>query len=65
MDIGTSRHRQISNVCLMTEPYGPSYCTALLGLYAFIGEDAKLAFKGKGKAGPLKKLQSHPKYEEH
>ena len=29
----------------------------LLGLYVFTGEDVTSAFKGKGKGGPLKKLQ--------
>ena len=34
----------------------------LLGLYAFTGEDATSAFKGKGNIGQLKKLQTIPKY---
>ena len=35
------------------------YWTAKLGLYVFTGEDATSAFKGKGKVGPLKKLDNH------
>lgn len=63
LDTGTGKNRQIINVSQLSESYGTAYCTALLGLYVFTGEDATSAFKGKGKAGPLKKLQSHPKYQ--
>ena len=34
----------------------------MLGLYVFTGKDVTSAFKGKGKVGPLKKLQNHPRY---
>ncbi|EDO31951.1 predicted protein [Nematostella vectensis] len=57
LDIGTGKNRKLINV------RGGEYCTALLGLYVFTGEDATSAFKGKGKVGPLKKLQKHQKYQ--
>ena len=37
----------------------PDYCTTLLGLHVFTGEDVTSTFKGKGKVGSLKKLQSY------
>jgi len=43
----------------LAERKGAEYCTAILGLYVFTGEDATSAFKGKGKVGPLKKLHNH------
>ena len=62
LDTGTGKHRQIVNVSEMSEPKGADHCTTMLGLYVFTGEDVTSAFKGKGKVGPLKKLQNHPKY---
>lgn len=64
LDTGTGKHRKIVNVTELAELKGADYCTTLLGLYVFTGEDVTSAFKGKGKIGPLKKLQSHPKYHE-
>jgi hypothetical protein len=64
LDTGTGKHRQLVNVSELAESKGSDYCTTLLGLYVFTGEDVTSAFKGKGKVGPLKKLQSHPKYHE-
>ena len=43
----------------LAERKGAEYCTAILGLYVFTGEDATSVFKGKGKVGPLKKLHNH------
>lgn len=63
LDIGTGKHRQIVNVNELAESKGAEYCTMILGFYVFTGEDAVSAFKGKGKVGPLRKLQSHPKYQ--
>lgn len=63
LDIGTGKHRQIVNVSELAESKGAEYCTMILGFYVFTGEDAVSAFKGKGKVGPLRKLQSHPKYQ--
>ena len=36
----------------------------MLSLYVFTGEDLTSAFKGKGKVGPLLKLQNHPSCHE-
>jgi hypothetical protein len=38
------------------------YCATLLGFYVFSGEDCTSAFKGKGKVGPLKKLEKNPRF---
>ncbi len=57
LDIGMGKHRQIINVTELAESLEPEYCTTLLGFYVFSGEDCTSAFKGKGKVGPLKKLQ--------
>ena len=62
LDTGTGKHRQIINVSEVAESLGNDYCTTILGLYVFTGEDVTSAFKGKGKVGPMKKLQSHPMY---
>ena len=62
LDTGTGKHCQIVNVSELAESKGADYCTTVLGLYVFTREDMTSAFKGKGKVGPLKKLQSHPKY---
>ena len=64
LDTGTGKHRKVVNVTELAEQKGADYCTTLLGLYVFTGEDVTSAFKGKGKIEPLKKLQSHPKYHE-
>ncbi|XP_048577521.1 uncharacterized protein LOC5506308 [Nematostella vectensis] len=63
LDIGTGKNRKLINFSELAESRGGEYCTALLGLYVFTGEDATSAFKGKGKVGPLKKLQKHQKYQ--
>ena len=62
LDTGSGKHRQIVNVSELSESKGADYCTTMLGLYVFTGEDVASAFKGKGKVGPLKKLQKHPRY---
>ena len=61
VDIGVKK-RQVLNVTQIAQTYGAEYCTALLGLYVFTGEDVTSAFKGKGKVRPLKKLQSFPNH---
>lgn len=61
-NVETGKHRQIVNVSELAESKGVDYCNTILGLYVFTGEDVTSAFKGKGKVGPLKKLESHPKY---
>ena len=62
LDIGTGKHLQLVNVSKAAESLEVNYCNMLLGLYAFTGEDATSAFKGKGNIGQLKKLQTIPKY---
>ncbi len=48
----------------MAETKGADMCKIALGLYVFTGEEVTSSFKGKGKIGPLKKLQRHPiRYE--
>ena len=64
LDTGSRKHRQIINVSELSESKGADYYTALLGLYLFTGEDVTSALKGKGKVGPLKKLQNHPRYHD-
>ena len=62
LDIGTGKHLQLVNVSKAAESLEVNYCNILLGFYAFTGEDATSAFKGKGNIGQLKKLQTIPKY---
>ena len=62
LDTGSGKHRQIVNVSELSESKGADYYTTMLGLYVFTGEDVTSAFKGKGKVGPLKKLQNHPRF---
>ena len=62
LDTGSGKHRQIINVSEMSREKGHDYCTTLLGIYVFTGEDATSAFKGKGQIGPLKKLNANPIY---
>ena len=49
LDTGSGKHRQIVNVSELSESKGADYCTTMLGLYVFTGEDVTSAFKGKGK----------------
>lgn len=62
LDTGTGKHRQIINVTELAERKGAEYCTAMLGLYVYTGEDVTSAFKGKGKLVPLKKLHKNQKF---
>ena len=62
LDTRSGKHRQIVNVSELSEFKGADYCTTMLGLYVFTREDVTSAFKSKGKVGPLKKLQNHPRY---
>ena len=48
------------NVSKIAEYKGEDYCTTLIGLYVFTGEDITSTFKGKGKVGPLKKFHKNP-----
>lgn len=64
LDTGSGKHRRLINVTEFAESLGKNYCAALLGYYVWSGEDCTSAFKGKGKVGPLKKLQKNPKFQE-
>ncbi|CAJ1064746.1 uncharacterized protein LOC124118725, partial [Xyrichtys novacula] len=63
IDIGTGMGRPLVNVTQLANDLGSEYCETLLGYYVCSGEDCTSAFKGKGKVGPLKKLQKNPKYQ--
>ena len=62
LDTGLGKHRQLLNVSELVESLGEDYCATLLGFYVFSGEDCTSAFKGKGKVGPLKKLEKNPRF---
>lgn len=64
LDTGNGKNRRLLNITDLADSLGQDYCTAVLGLYVFTGEDVTSAFKGKGKVGPLKKLERQPKYQE-
>ena len=63
MDTGVGRHRKLIDVSSIAQSLGKDYCNVLLGFRVFTGEDCTSAFKGKGKVGPLKKLQKYPKHQ--
>ena len=63
MDIGTGKNRKLIDLSEIAKTLGSNYCSSLLGLYVFTGEDCTSAFKGKGKIGPAKKLQRNPRYQ--
>lgn len=62
LDTGSGKHRQLINLSDLAASLGESYCSALLGFYVFTGEDCTSSFKGKGKVGPLKKLEKNPRF---
>uniref|UniRef100_UPI00358F3B0A uncharacterized protein n=1 Tax=Myxine glutinosa TaxID=7769 RepID=UPI00358F3B0A len=62
LDTESGKHRQLVNVSELAESLGEDYCATLLGYYVFSGEDCTSAFKGKGKVGPLKKLEKNPRF---
>uniref|UniRef100_UPI00358FCD05 uncharacterized protein n=1 Tax=Myxine glutinosa TaxID=7769 RepID=UPI00358FCD05 len=62
LDTGSGKHRQLLNLSELAESLGEDYCVTLLGFYVFSGEDCTSAFKGKGKVGPLKKLEKNPRF---
>ena len=55
-DNGLGKQRRLINVSEIAREKGPNYCTTLLGIYIYTGEDATSASKGKGKIGPLKRI---------
>lgn len=62
LDTGSGKHRHLINISQLAESLGEDYCTTLLGFYVFSGEDCTSSFKGKGKVGPLKKLEKNPRF---
>lgn len=62
LDTGSGKHRQLINLSELAASLGESYCATLLGFYVFTGEDCTSCFKGKGKIGPLKKLDKNPRF---
>lgn len=62
-DIGCGKNREMINLTEMAKRKGKEYCVMLLGIYVFTGEDVTSAFRGKGKVGPLKKLECNQKYQ--
>ena len=64
LDIGSGKHRQLINISELAESLGQDYCGTLIGYSVFSGEGCTSAFKGKGKVGPLKKLEKNPRFHE-
>ncbi len=62
LDIGIGKHHQLVNISELAHELCKDWCSTLLGFYVFSGEDCTSAFKGKGKVGPLKKLQKNPRF---
>ena len=54
LDTGTGSHTRLINVTELANDLGDAFCNTLLGFYVFTGEDANSAFRGNGKAMPLK-----------
>ena len=63
LDTGVGKQRKLINVSELAAELGEDYCETLLGFYVFTGEDCTSAFKGKGKVGPLKKLEKNPRFQ--
>ena len=59
---GPGKHRRLLNVSELAKSLGEEYCANLMGCYVFSGEDCTSAFKGKGKMGPLRKLEKNPRF---
>ena len=62
LDTGSGKHRQLINISDLAASLGEDYCSTFLGFYVFSGEDCTSAFRGKGKIGPLKKLEKNPRF---
>jgi hypothetical protein len=61
-DTGTGNKRRMLDVKAVAENIGHEVAAALPGLHAFTGCDTTSAFVRKGKKGPFKLLQRHPKF---
>ena len=56
LDTGMGKHRRLINISELADELGKDWCSTLLGLYVFSGEDCTSDFnKDKGKVTPLKK----------
>ena len=62
LDTGSGKHWKLLNLSEVARSLGQNYCAAILGFYVFTGEDCTSSFKGKGKVGPLKKLEKNTKF---
>lgn len=63
LDTGTGKNRRLIDITLLARSLGNDHCAAIMGLYMFTGDDCNSAFRGKGKVGPLKKLQKYPRFQ--
>ena len=52
------------HITALAKSRGSDHATALMGIHTFTGDDCNCAFRGKGKVGPLKKLQKYPQVPE-
>ena len=57
IDTGTGKNRRLINISELAESFGEHYCSALLGLHVFSGEDCTSAIKGNGTVTPQRKLE--------
>ena len=56
---------RILKVTDLAQDFRQDWCSTLLSLNVFMGENCMSAFKGKRKVCPPKKLIKHPKYQSH
>ena len=47
LDSGVGKHHTLIIVTELAESTGKDYCSSLLGMYVFTGEDCTSSFKGK------------------
>ena len=57
-------HCRRVDILSIARSLGRRFCTALLGIYCFTGEDCNAAFRGKGKLSTLKLLDRNPEFVE-
>lgn len=55
---------QLVDIVKARDYLGEKVCDALIGLHAFTGCDTVSAFAGRGKVGPLRRLQSNTTFQE-
>ena len=64
LDTGSGVKSELINMTHLANSSGGGFCTTLLRIYIYIGEDCTTAFRCKGKATPVKKLQQMPKFHD-